>query len=221
MARLEAENEAFRKTQPEWQRKVEEANRVLEEQRSRGGFTPPPAPAGDPLDEDSDGLRNLLAVYPNDPQAPAWRSTLRINEAARAERDWRKTVAAEGPRIAASAEPDSVKQRAWELLSSRQVQNAAAGLAIARGESAGDITARESALKKEREEIDKDKKAREQGRVGLGSRPIFGAEKPAGDKVKEVKLSDWQKIDAMPDDDPNKKAWLREYNAGRVNILNE
>lgn len=210
LARLEAENEAHRKTQAEWQRKVEEANRVLKEREAAAVQPPPTAPQADPLEVRIAALEQQARTYPDDASVGF---ALDMAYAARAQRDQQRII--QQNRAKFEAMPEKHRARAWDLWVSGQAATPEIALQAARGEAAGDIEKTAEQLAREREEIEKDRKAREVGRVGLGSRPIVGPDKAAGTSGKiRVTMAEWNGLDDLPLD--KQREYLRAYNEGRV-----
>lgn len=224
IARLEAENEAFRKTQPEWQRKVGEANRILEESKARGTQPPPTTPPADPLDaeisraaSELDQVDQALREWPSD---PGYRAARRVALADLQVAQAQKLVRQVTPEF--NAMPEAYRARAWELWgSSRGMISPAVALAAARGEKGPDDDA-VAKLNQELAETRKDLKASKAGVfAGGGVPPGAGAPvlepKPSrvlADGTRVYPRSEWAKLDSLPRDE--KLKLLRDYKQGKV-----
>ena len=214
-AKMRTELEAHRKTQAEWQPKIEELNRL----KAQGISTPPtsaPAPA-DPLDAIVADLSKQNAEYPNDPSVAF--NLMQAKERQR-QREMARAVERESPKFAAIAD-EKVRARAWQLWTGGyaltvEVAQAAAERELLGGDAQSIKTERE-ALAREREQMDKDKQARAEGRVSLGSRPALGPDKPKGDGLVRVPQSKWDHLEDLPQDE--QRDWLRRYNSGHVEVV--
>ena len=211
LSKSEKENEAHRKTQAEWQPQIEELNRL----KAAGVTTPPtsvPAP-GDPLDQLVDSLSRQASSYPDDPSVAF--NLLQARERQR-QREMARAIERESPKFAAVTD-DKVRARAWQLWTGGYTLTPEVAIAAAERELLGDVTKIKADLAREREEIEKDKKARAEGRMSLGSRPALGPDKPAGEGLVRVPQSKWDHLEDLPVDE--QRDWLRRYNSGQVEVV--
>jgi hypothetical protein len=228
VVRLRAENEAHRKTQAEWQPKVEEANRVLEERKARGVQPSPTAPSADPLEAEIQNAageyqraQDALRQYPDD---PGYRAAARIAAGDLQAAQGRKLVRQVTP-FFMSIKDEGLRARSYEIWrSSGGAMAPDVALAAAKGETAPDET-KVSKIEKELEETKKDLAAARKGVfTGGGVPPGMGSPvltpKPTrtvqqGTKnVKVFSRDEWKKIDTLPRDEKIKL--LRDYKNGEV-----
>lgn len=211
IARLEREVEAHRKTQAEWQPKIEELNRL----KTTGGPTPltsAPAPADDPLVRRLHNLQRQAEQYPDDGTVADALENVQLKLHAR---ERQRRIDAAEPEFAAM--PKDIGDRARQLWMGGYAGTPAAARAIAEREQLGDVEKIRQDLAREREEIEKDKKAIRDGRLSLGSRPVLGPEKPKADGLERVPQSKWDHLDDLPE--AERVLWLRKYNAGLVEVV--
>ena len=207
--RLEKEVEAHRKTQSEWQPQIEEFRRLKAQGEHMPSTTPAPA---DPVDQRIAALYQQRTEYPNDATVAF---ALDQAIAQKQQRDQAQVMAKERPKF--DAMPEKIRTRAWQLWTGGYVLTPDIAQQVAEREQLGDVEKTRTELAKEREEIEKDKKARAEGRMSLGSRPILGPEKPVGEGLKRVTQSKWDHLEDLPLEE--RKAWHREYNKGNVEIV--
>ena len=232
LVRVRAENEAFRKTQPEWQRKVEDANRILEEQKARGTQPPPTTPHADPLDAEMERsateireIDTALAQYPaNSDAAIMLRTSRRVALSDYNTARGQKLVKEVTP-FFQKIEDAGVRTRASEIWRrGNGMMDPAVALAAARGEKAPDDT-KVTALQKELDETKRDLEARKAGVFTSGGVPAggvapIGGIKPArtvqqGSKTVRVYSKDeWKKLDNLPRNE--RKALLQAYRDGEI-----
>lgn len=209
VARLEKEVEAHRKTQAEWQPKIEELNRL----KATGVSTPPtsaPAQQADALTERIHRLQAQAQQYPEDPTVQEALETATFKWHAR-ERQ-RVINQAQGE---FDAMPENVREKARQLWMGGQAANPQAARSLAEREVS--LEAERTKLAKEREELEKDRKARAEGRQSLGGRPVLGPDKPSGDGLQRVTQSRWDHLSDLPEEE--QRVWLRRYNEGKVEVV--
>lgn len=209
IARLEAENEAHRRTQAEWQPKVEQANRILAERAN----SPPTAqtPAVDPLDAEVAAAQAAEREYPND---PAYRAAAKLaiweRDAARQQRVQQQVA----PMF--TAMPEKFREKARELFwQARGAIHPDVALAAAKGQMGPDESEMDK-LRKENEEVKKDLEARKRGVFTTGGSPVLEpkAQRTLTDGTAVYTKQEWAKLDTLPQ--AEKIKLLRAYKAGKV-----
>jgi len=212
--RLRSENEAHRKTQAEWQPKVERLNKLEAERATQPPTAPPPA--ADQLDVRLQRAADALRQYPDDPAyQDAYENALgRIQQ-----RNYRSAVDRVKPDF--DKMPDKYRQRAWEVWAQSQGNLSAADcLASAKG-ALGPDDAEVEKLRKENDEIKKDLEARKRGVFVSGGSPVLEpkAARTLQNGTAVYSKAEWKKLDTLPSDE--KRKLLRAYSEGKVLVQDD
>ena len=202
--RLEEELKNARAQQASMQDKVVEAKRIIERQAA----SPPPTTAAAPpdsLDQRIAALEQQARDYPADP------TIAEALDGAYGKRDYRD----QHKRIAA-ARPAKFRRRAAELFVNGYATTPEAALAAARGEV--DHETELEKLRRDNEDLRRDKEAREAGVVSTGARPVItpAPKKVRADGTRVFTRKQWAETRNLPAAEQRELQQL--YKAGLVDF---
>lgn len=197
--------------------RVEEQQRQVDEERRRlAAQSATDANRQNPDLQNLGELDALIATYPNDPQVAVWKATktnLQFNIQQQYRENWNRQL-----EQALQGIDEPLRSGVRQKMVSGSYNDFSEAVASEKNKNAAANLAEVERLRKENEELKKDKEARDRNQVSLGGRPAFDA-RPTGNVKKESEnAAELSQMEASGDRAGALKR-MREIESGTIKIL--